>query len=218
MTVRLITVFACESQPIAIEGLRVALEASAELLLVGAADPEEALPLVARSCPDVVLVGPAEETSAVPGYLERLRRALPGAPVVLWVRDPEAIDVRRASELGVRAILRRTLPAGVLLECLATVGRGGLWREADHQPIPSLPRAAPQLTRRERDILRLLCQGLKNKQIAQALAIAPGTVKVHLMHLFEKTGARSRYELAIGARRLLGPEAVPFQSRHQRTG
>ncbi len=206
VTVRLVRVFACESQPVVIEGLRMALEASANLLLVGAALPEQAPAAIAGCMPDVVLFGPAEESSAIFTQLERIREACPSAAIVLWVRDPEAIDPRRASQMGVRAVLRRTLPAGVLLECLTTAGRGDRGLESGRQPIPRAPRVGPHLTRREREIVRLLGRGFKNKQIAEALAIAPGTVKVHLMHIFAKTGARSRYELALGARRLAGSE------------
>lgn len=202
---RLITVFACESQPMAIEGLRVALEASAELLLAGAADPEHALPGIARTRPRVTLIGPAEESEAVLGFVEQVLAVCPETAPVLWLRRPESVGEQRALACGVRAILRRTHPAGILLECLRTVGQGGFWREADRR-IPSLPRSAPRLTPREREVLRLLCRGWKNRQIAEALAISPGTVKVHLMHLFEKTGARNRYELALGARRLVEPQ------------
>ena len=49
-----------------------------------------------------------------------------------------------------------------------------------------------------------VCGGLKNKEIAEALAITSGTVKVHLMHIFEKTGVKDRFELAVHGRRLVG--------------
>jgi two-component system nitrate/nitrite response regulator NarL len=88
------------------------------------------------------------------------------------------------------------------MDCLITVGQGGTWEEPASQPPEPLRKLAARLTPRERQIVRLLCRGMRNKQIAQALAIAPGTVKAHLMHIFEKTGARNRYELAIGAVRL----------------
>ena len=68
-------------------------------------------------------------------------------------------------------------------------------------------RSAPRLTPREKDIVHHVCGGLKNKEIAEALAITPGTVKVHLMHIFEKTGVKDRFELAVQGRRLLGPSA-----------
>ena len=47
-------------------------------------------------------------------------------------------------------------------------------------------------------------RGLKNKQIGDALNITTGTVKVHLMHIFEKTGVRDRFELAMYGRKLRG--------------
>ncbi len=197
----LITVFACESQPMVVEGLRVALEACRQLMLVGAAPPEQAAPLIARLHPAVVLVSPEEESPQVVELLRSLRRASPSSGLVLWVRDPERIPAEKAYEAGARALLRRTAPVGVLMDCLLTVAGGGLWTERrDNHSKPSLKPV--RLTPRERQILRLLCRGMKNSQIAEALAIAPGTVKVHLTHLFEKTGARNRYELAIGAWRL----------------
>ena len=51
-----------------------------------------------------------------------------------------------------------------------------------------------------------VCGGLKNKEIADALRITAGTVKVHLMHIFEKTGVKDRFELAVHGRRMLGLE------------
>ena len=47
-------------------------------------------------------------------------------------------------------------------------------------------------------------RGLKNKQIAESLSITTGTVKVHLMHIFEKTGVKDRFELAMYGRKLRG--------------
>lgn len=184
-----------------VEGLRVALEACRELMLVGAAPPERAAALVARLHPAVILVSPEEESEAAIELLRSLHRASPSSGLVLWVRDPARIPAQKAWEAGARAILRRTAPAGVLMDCLVTVGEGGHWTECQrHTPRPALKPV--RLTPRERQILRLLCRGMKNRQIARALAIAPGTVKVHLTHIFEKTGARNRYELAIGAWRL----------------
>ena len=54
-----------------------------------------------------------------------------------------------------------------------------------------------ELTAREHQVLELVEQGFKNKEIALELGIRPGTVKIHLKHIFEKTGVRGRYGLAI---------------------
>jgi len=53
------------------------------------------------------------------------------------------------------------------------------------------------LTMREQQVAELVEQGLKNKEIARSLGICPGTVKIHLKHIFEKTGVRGRYGLAL---------------------
>ena len=79
-------------------------------------------------------------------------------------------------------------------------------------------RSSPRLTPREKDIVHHVCGGLKNKEIAEALAITPGTVKVHLMHIFEKTGVKDRFELAVQGRRLLGTDhASPVETVEERT-
>ena len=54
---------------------------------------------------------------------------------------------------------------------------------------------------------------MKNKEIAEALTITAGTVKVHLMHIFEKTGVKDRFELAVQGRRLLGVDRVQELAR-----
>jgi DNA-binding CsgD family transcriptional regulator len=59
---------------------------------------------------------------------------------------------------------------------------------------------------------------LKNKEIAVALSITAGTVKVHLMHIFEKTGVKDRFELAVHGRRLLGVEHVGEIVRAENAG
>jgi DNA-binding NarL/FixJ family response regulator len=89
------------------------------------------------------------------------------------------------------------------------VAQGHLWFENGAPEPVAEPgrerRRPPRLTPREHQVVTLLAQGLKNTEIAKALGISPGTVKVHLMHVFEKTGARDRYELAIRSRKLLAP-------------
>jgi len=62
-------------------------------------------------------------------------------------------------------------------------------------------RARTELTPREQQVLELVEQGMRNKDIAEALDIRPGTVKIHLKHIFEKTGVRGRYGLALASLR-----------------
>jgi DNA-binding NarL/FixJ family response regulator len=66
-----------------------------------------------------------------------------------------------------------------------------------------------QLTAREHQIAELVEHGLKNRDIARALGIQTGTVKIHLKHIFEKTGVRGRYGLALSSLREKGTLALP---------
>jgi two-component system nitrate/nitrite response regulator NarL len=94
------------------------------------------------------------------------------------------------------------------------VANGNVWIEGSPEQSSdgAERRSAPRLTPREKQIVQQICEGHKNKEIAQVLSITAGTVKVHLMHIFEKTGVKDRFELAIQGRKLLGLDtsAVPL--------
>ena len=106
-------------------------------------------------------------------------------------------------------MVKKTFPIYQLLECLKSVGEGNIWLENSiSQQVNSIlnRKSSPRFTPRERDIVNLVCRGMKNKEIAEELYITPGTVKVHLMHIFEKAGVKDRFELAVQGRRLLGTD------------
>jgi DNA-binding NarL/FixJ family response regulator len=203
--VKPISVFVCVAEPLLVEGLVRVLEPEPDLEFCGAADtPAEALEAIASLCPDVVLVG-QEAGPAPDGWLVReVSRASPGSGAILWVREPG--DDEAWLQLGFRGVIRRSCSAANMLACLRAVGQSDLWLEerGAHSGFGLAKRKEPpRLTPRERDIAQLVVTGLKNKEIAQRLAISPGTVKVHLMHIFEKAGIQDRIELAAQARRLL---------------
>jgi two-component system nitrate/nitrite response regulator NarL len=128
--------------------------------------------------------------------LTQLRRDLPECGIVLWVRDILPALAHQAIQLGVRGILRKSLPCELLLKCLRNVHAGELWLDKALTADLLTARMVP-LTRREGQLVRLLSQGLKNKEIASVLSISEGTVKVYLSRLFQKVGARDRFELAL---------------------
>jgi DNA-binding NarL/FixJ family response regulator len=72
-----------------------------------------------------------------------------------------------------------------------------------------LPRTA--LTSRELQVMELVERGMKNKDIGSALGIRTGTVKIHLRHIFEKTGIRGRYGLALSGLQAKGLLALPIE-------
>ncbi|NUN00693.1 MAG: response regulator transcription factor, partial [Bryobacteraceae bacterium] len=88
------------------------------------------------------------------------------------------------------------------------VSAGTNWMEdAVFRELPRRERhGRTDLTPREAQVLELVEQGLKNKEIARELGIRPGTVKIHLKHIFEKTGVKGRYGLALsGLKRAIAP-------------
>jgi DNA-binding NarL/FixJ family response regulator len=211
-----ISIFVCEPQPIVLEGLARVVASCEDISLIGSAPTlRETLEALRVYHPDVLLVDQSAGLKIVLQFIADVRGTWPHCQPVLWVNELAEIDCFRALQLGARGILKKTFPVQTLLECVRTVGRGGVWIE-NSLPDPALGgderRSSPRLTPRERDIVHHVCGGLKNKEIAQALSITAGTVKVHLMHIFEKTGVKDRFELAVYGRRLLSTEhAVEMQ-------
>lgn len=206
-----ITLFACESQPIVIEGLHRVLERETDIQLLGAASaPSEALPRISQLQPQIVLLDQSGGLKLVFRFLSDIKAASASSMPVLWVTELAEVECFRALQLGARGILKRTLPVAAILDCLRAVAKGNIWIEhnvSNHVVGFLNRRQIPRLTPREREIVRCLCRGMRNKEIAEDLSITPGTVKVHLMHIFEKTGVKDRFELAVHGRRLLGLEA-----------
>jgi len=203
-----ISVFVCESQPIVIEGLRKVLAETNDLLFAGTvARPAEVLDAIQSIRPNIVLIDGSAGMTAALRLLGHLKAAGPVHPV-LWVVDLPEMDAFRALQMGARGIVKKTLPTATLLECLREVGAGQIWMQESEQVADFLQRKdASRLTPREKEVVRLICRGLRNKQIAENLHITPGTVKVHLMHIFEKTGLKDRLALAVHGREMVGVEA-----------
>lgn len=202
-----ISVFACESQPIVVEGLQRVLADCDDLVFSGwASRSTDALEAILRVRPDIVLIDTATGLTSALRLLGNLKTATP-VHCVLWVVDLPEMDAFRALQMGARGILRKTLPIPTLLECLREVATGQIWMAQSDQAARFLERKeASRLTPREKEVVRLICRGFRNKQIAENLHITPGTVKVHLMHIFEKTGLKDRLALAVHGRELAGVE------------
>ena len=204
-----LTVFVCESQPIVVEGLAKVLAGCDDLEYIGSSPSlGEALEALRERRPDIILVDQAAGLKVVFQFISDVKNTWAPCQPVLWVNDLAEIDCFRALQLGARGILKKSLPVDALVECLRSVGQGNVWIE-NSLPDPMAHtdrRSAPRLTPREKEIVHHVCGGLKNKEIATALSITAGTVKVHLMHIFEKTGVKDRFELAVHGRRLLGSE------------
>jgi two-component system, NarL family, nitrate/nitrite response regulator NarL len=167
---------------------------------------EAATQLVTAGPPDVVVVDKGFGMRIVLDWIHDLKLLEARPAVVVWgvfMTEPEVLHLLLA---GAKGIVSKTAGLESILICLRTVASGQSWTEDcehHHSPWPVLtPRAhydspGPALTPREHQVAEMVEQGLKNNDIALELGISPGTVKIHLKHVIEKTGARGRYDLAI---------------------
>ena len=206
---RPITVFACEPEPVTVEGLRRVLEESDGLEFAGAVSKvSDAFEALNRIHPDVALIDLSSGLTSALRLVSSLK-SLPGPlHAVLWVVDLPEFEAFRALQLGVHGVIRKTRPVEKLVECLREVAAGKIWMEDSENVTEFLHRQeSSRLTAREKQVVQLVCRGMKNKEIGENLHITPGTVKVHLMHIFEKTGLKDRLALAVHGRKLAGAEA-----------
>ena len=129
-------------------------------------------------------------------FLKSVHTCVPRTKLVLWVHSISTEMALQAMGLGVRGILSKTLQATDMVEGLRKIDAGELWFEkALTDSILTARRYT--LTRREGQIVTLVAQGLKNKELGVALNISEGTVKVYISRLFKKLGLKDRFELAL---------------------
>ena len=193
------SVVVCTTEPIAIEGLRSLLESGEELRVIATETSlADGLDAVKDLQPTVLLVDKAFGVNAVMDCPGRLRKWNSVTAVVVWgaaFQDAESLHFLQA---GAAAVLRKTAKLEVLLACLREVARGNTWMEEQLIRDPERPvRGHASLTARELQVMELVERGMKNRDIGDTLGIRTGTVKIHLKHIFEKTGIRGRYGLAL---------------------
>ncbi len=194
------TVAVCDTQPVTAEGLRLILQSCPDLRFSDMVDSIElAGVLLQRNPPDILIVDKGLGMHAVLDWLNDLKMNESSPAVVVWGVSVTEAEALRFLQSGARGIIRKTADVTALLACLRTVATGRSWMEdsvfRDSIRAERYPRS--ELTPREHQVLGLVEQGFKNKEIASELGIRPGTVKIHLKHIFEKTGVRGRYGLAI---------------------
>ena len=194
------TVVVCDTQPITAEGLRTLLAAAGDLEFRAALNSlEAATQLVSAQPPDIVIVDKGFGMRVVLDWIHDLKLAEAAPAVVVWGVSMTEAEALRLLQAGAKGIVRKTADVESILSCLRTVASGRSWMEdcvfRDSVRQERYPRS--ELTPREHQVLEMVEQGFKNKEIALELGIRPGTVKIHLKHIFEKTGVRGRYGLAI---------------------
>jgi two-component system, NarL family, nitrate/nitrite response regulator NarL len=194
------TVVVCDTQPISAEGLRILLAGAGDLEFLASLNSlENAMQLITVQRPDIVIVDKGFGMRIVLDWIHDLKLADAAPAVTVWGVSMTEAEALRLLQAGAKGIVRKTAGLDNILSCLRTVASGRSWMEDCVFRDASRPERYPrsELTPREHQVLEMVEQGFKNKEIALELGIRPGTVKIHLKHIFEKTGVRGRYGLAI---------------------
>jgi len=198
------TVSVCDTQPVTAEGIRTLLNDMSGLKFDQGIDSlARAREILQDSAPSVLMLDKAFGIQIVLEWLASIRSGTvdltANTAIVIWGASITEAEALRFLQAGARGILRKTAEISVILACLRTVATGRSWMEesvfGELGRGERYPRS--ELTAREQQVLELVEQGFKNKEIALDLGIRPGTVKIHLKHIFEKTGVRGRYGLAL---------------------
>jgi two-component system, NarL family, nitrate/nitrite response regulator NarL len=197
-------------------GLRLILETKAGFKVVGeAGKASEGMEVVAAQKPDIILLILDPSCSIGLEIIRKLSKASSSSRVVLLARPEEAQVLINAVQEGVLGIVLKTQSPDVLIKAIQKVHAGEVWIERSmianllsglrnaQQLIPQDPQTESigQLSRRERQVIQQIGQGLKNYQIAKQLSLSETTVRHHLTSIYEKLGVSDRLELLVFAHR-----------------
>lgn len=206
------TVSVCETQPLTVKGLVHLLEATDDLRFGCAhATPTEWMLSSLAERTDILIIDKGLGAQIVLDALAQLptehgiaKSTVPA--VVVWGMSVTEAEALRFLQAGAKGILRKSAETSTVLSCLRAVANGRNWMQDSvfKESSSQESHLRSDLTPREHQVMELVEQGYKNREIAQELGIRPGTVKIHLKHIFEKTGVRGRHGLALNGLRQKG--------------
>jgi DNA-binding NarL/FixJ family response regulator len=206
--VKATTLYVIEDHPVVREGIRMLLEAAGKVHVVGAsASASAALPEVKAKRPDVVLLDLDLGDEDGLEWLPRIRAEAPGTRVLILTALRDSGRDESALRAGARGFVHKDASADVVVRAVRAVAAGELWFEprllaaagGKGPRRDTVPEPFASLTERERDIVRLVGEGLRNEEIARRLGITEKTVRNHLTAVFDKVGVSGRLELVVFA-------------------
>ena len=197
-------------------GLRLLIESHDPLTVVGeAATTDQALPTNSVGRADVVLFDAEGESEQVLDVLAEILANSEKRRVIILTNSPHRDFQQRAIQLGASGLVSRDKTAEVLFKAIEKVNAGEVWfeRSSIANALGEMSRVngdrtqdddvlkIATLSKREREVVALIGEGLKNKQIADRLFLSETTIQHHLSSIFSKLGVTDRLELVIYAYR-----------------
>jgi DNA-binding NarL/FixJ family response regulator len=211
-----IRILLVDDQKLMREGLRILLELEPDLEVVGeAGNGEAALGAFATLQPDVVLMDVRMPGMDGVEATWRLHERWPEARVVILTTFDDEEYIFEGLRAGALGYLLKDVSGEELADAVRKVAAGGALIEPSvaRKVLAEFARLAPPsrapdeglpepLSEREREVLRLVALGLSNREIAERLGLAEGTVKNYVTNILQKLGVRDRTQAAVRAREL----------------
>jgi len=196
-----------DDHPMIGQALQMLLRETDYELLGRAKTAAEATRQIQSLKPDLVLLDVHLPDSSGLDVLRRMTRGRSRPKVILLTAGMDESQLLTADELEPEGMVLKTSDPGLLMESMDAVVAGDRWVDPEiaERTRQAKQRAAlaPPLTRRERELIELVRQGLRNRDIAAELGVTEGTVKVYLHAIFDKFRVKNRTELALRAAELV---------------
>jgi two-component system NarL family response regulator len=197
-----IRVVVADDHPVVREGIVAIIDRERDMSVVAqAADGRAAVEAVLKHAPDVILM---DLRMPVMDGLEAIRilsKTMPSSRIIVLTTYDGDEDIHRAIRSGAMGYLLKDLYRDELLDAIRSVAAGRRTVPAKVAVRLAEHLASSELTQREMAILRLIVEGRSNKEIAEALSIAEGTVKGHVKNVFSKLAVSDRTQAATAALR-----------------
>jgi DNA-binding NarL/FixJ family response regulator len=211
----MIRILIADDHPIVRDGLRRLLSMEDDFEIVGeAADGETTVQLAEKFAPDVLLLDLRMPGVDGFGALQRLQKSSRKTRVIILTASEDKNEYVQAMKLGCSGIVLKQTAAELIVKSIRKVHAGEIWLDSNTtaavmRQFSTGPEAGSQggarardrspLSNREREIVALVAQGYKNKEMAEKMFISEQTVKNHLHNIFDKLGVSDRLELALYA-------------------
>lgn len=202
---RQIPIIVADTHPLLGEGIRAMVERTADFTVVACVSTvADLLDAIDSHRAEIAVVDLTLEGGRSFDQLETIRARAPGLRIVMLAAELDADAAIEAVRHDVSGLLLKTMPSDLLITCLRKVAAGGRWVEMKSlgsaiermlATDETRQSARQLLSERELEMVRYVCQGLRNREIARRAHVSEGTVKTHLHNIYQKLGVSSRLAL-----------------------